>query len=372
MPSEKAKALPAKEFFISMLTRDISLSDCILDLLDNSVDGARRAQAKPQDLAGSYVHLQLDRDRFTIDDNCGGIPLPDAKEYAFNFGRRHGSPSVSQESIGIYGIGMKRALFKLGKIIRIESSAKHDSFRTEIDVAKWEHNPDWEFDLVSGGSLDRAGTRIEVTDLNPGVGDELVDTVFQNTLWRDIARGYALFMRDGLEVTLNTKAIEPRYFKLLVGDEFAPVRISYEDDGAHVEITAGMASPPPSDDTAESTVPHYHLYGWYVVCNDRVVLAGDKSNRTVWDNDGFNRWHNQYNGFLGVAAFRSKTDPAVLPWKTTKRDLDRWHPLYRRALTHMKDATRPYLEGASKNSVLSMCGDKPVRVYKTDLRCDIA
>jgi len=30
------------------------------------------------------------------------------------------------------------------------------------------------------------------------------------------------------------------------------------------------------------------------------------------------------------------------------------------------------LMGASKNSVLSMCGDKPVRVYKTDLRCDIA
>jgi len=31
-----------------------------------------------------------------------------------------------------------------------------------------------------------------------------------------------------------------------------------------------------------------------------------------------------------------------------------------------------YLTGASKNGVLSMCGDKPVRVYKTDLRCDIA
>jgi len=30
------------------------------------------------------------------------------------------------------------------------------------------------------------------------------------------------------------------------------------------------------------------------------------------------------------------------------------------------------LKGASKNGVLSMCGDKPVRVYKTDLRCDIA
>ena len=32
-----AKAHPSKAFFIEMLTRDISLSDCMLDLVDNSV-----------------------------------------------------------------------------------------------------------------------------------------------------------------------------------------------------------------------------------------------------------------------------------------------------------------------------------------------
>ena len=40
--SVKADASPTKEFFVNMITRDISLQDCILDLLDNSVDGARR------------------------------------------------------------------------------------------------------------------------------------------------------------------------------------------------------------------------------------------------------------------------------------------------------------------------------------------
>ena len=33
---------PSKEFFIDMLTRDISLSECVLDLLDNSVHGLIR------------------------------------------------------------------------------------------------------------------------------------------------------------------------------------------------------------------------------------------------------------------------------------------------------------------------------------------
>ncbi|MGH9433064.1 MAG: hypothetical protein ACRD3T_16150, partial [Terriglobia bacterium] len=35
-------ASPTKEFFISMLTRDIPLTRAIIDLVDNSVDGARR------------------------------------------------------------------------------------------------------------------------------------------------------------------------------------------------------------------------------------------------------------------------------------------------------------------------------------------
>ena len=34
---------PAKSFFVHMLTRDIALSDAILDLLDNCVDGILRA-----------------------------------------------------------------------------------------------------------------------------------------------------------------------------------------------------------------------------------------------------------------------------------------------------------------------------------------
>ena len=42
------KAAPHKRFFIDMITRDISLDACVLDLIDNSVDGATRAtEGKP-------------------------------------------------------------------------------------------------------------------------------------------------------------------------------------------------------------------------------------------------------------------------------------------------------------------------------------
>lgn len=44
MPDAYASAIPHKRFFLEMFTRDISLQDCILDLIDNSVDGIIRSQ----------------------------------------------------------------------------------------------------------------------------------------------------------------------------------------------------------------------------------------------------------------------------------------------------------------------------------------
>jgi len=39
-----ANAFPRKRFFLEMFTRDISLEDCILDLIDNSIDSLVRTK----------------------------------------------------------------------------------------------------------------------------------------------------------------------------------------------------------------------------------------------------------------------------------------------------------------------------------------
>ena len=44
---------PTKKFFIEMITRDISIEDAIIDLLDNSIDGA--TQINPNDLSGLHI-----------------------------------------------------------------------------------------------------------------------------------------------------------------------------------------------------------------------------------------------------------------------------------------------------------------------------
>jgi hypothetical protein len=48
MNDKTAKAYPTKAFFVNMITRDITFEDCILDLIDNSVDGASRSEHNPR------------------------------------------------------------------------------------------------------------------------------------------------------------------------------------------------------------------------------------------------------------------------------------------------------------------------------------
>src|SRR5579859_2976462 len=125
------KASPTKEFFIDMLTRDIPLGRAIIDLVDNSIDGAKTIRSD-ENYGGLFVELTLNKDNFIIKDNCGGFLLDVAQRYAFRFGRPPKEKFV-EHSIGRFGVGMKRALFKMGKHFIVESKRSKDHFIVEVD-----------------------------------------------------------------------------------------------------------------------------------------------------------------------------------------------------------------------------------------------
>jgi hypothetical protein len=362
----KADASPTKDFFIYMITKDIDLDECILDLLDNCVDGAngdlqrklnksrktgkgRKRVIRPDErqYKGYRAEVSLSKNEFCIEDNCGGISLDDAVNYAFHFGRRHDAPTDTGYSIGLYGIGMKRAMFKIGKDITIESATDRDAFSVKINVDEWAARNEWDFDLDPLEKREPFGTKISISTINEGIDEELSDSIFVNRLIKSIARDYSLILQRGFEIKVNGNKVTPYVFSLRESEEFKPVKRKYidEETGVEVEIVAGLAGLPPDDISAEAATTRQaeaEFYGWFVLCNDRVVLAFDKSTDTVWGDEGFPIWHWQYTGFTGIASFRS-SDPGKLPWTTTKRALDATSPLYRRAVTVMKEVTRTYL-----------------------------
>lgn len=346
----KADASPTKDFFVRMITRDISLEDCLLDLIDNCLDGARRkiAASGGQDaIVDSYegfrAALHIDPEEFRIEDNCGGISIADAIDYAFHFGRRTDAPTEGDFAIGLYGIGMKRAILKMGKDIEIYSSTAEEAFLCKIDVDEWLENKEWEFDLDDAEKIEGTGTVIRISELHKGISEEFGDEAFANGLTRIISRDYTRFIDKDFQITVNGTSVKGHQYAVRESEEFQPYRKAYKDEsGVNVEILAGMAAPPP-DDLEPSEIREADYFGWFVLCNDRVVLAADKTDHTIWSDEGFPRWHPQYNGFMGMVLFNAN-DPNLLPWTTTKRDIEESSSLYRRAVNEMKTATQPWID----------------------------
>lgn len=339
-PTKVIHADATKDFFVKMITRDISLRDCIFDLLDNAIDGARRMPSSvgASPFSQHKVELAFDSSRFNIKDNCGGINLSDAIDYAFHFGRKPHSPTDVKGGIGLYGIGMKRAIFKIGKYCEVVSHASDASFKVIINVPDWEVNPSWDFEYEDVAPIADKGANISITDLNEGIAQILGDPGFENELVKDIARDYAFFIHQGLQIEVRGNIVPSYKFQLVTSDQVVPAVETYDDDGVSVRILVGLVDALPDDIPDELRPTEVERYGWFVICNDRVVLAADKTERTVWGDDEFKVWHPQYNGFAGFIFFHSE-DQSKLPWTTTKRELDASSPLYRRAIAKMKILT---------------------------------
>src|SRR5712692_4475260 len=178
MPNAESRiidASPTKDFFISMLIKDIGTTRAIIDLVDNCVDGARRLKADGN-YEGLSIEIEATKDHFQISDNCGGIPVDLAREYAFRFGRP-AEMAATPHSVGQFGVGMKRALFKLGKKFRIESTTQTSRFVVEEDVEKWKQKEKWEFEFREVErrrqrvALSETGTTVRVWPLHPTIAE---------------------------------------------------------------------------------------------------------------------------------------------------------------------------------------------------------
>ncbi len=340
MTEVTANASPTRSFFVDMLVRDISVDGAVLDLIDNAVDAAYHDSGGAQDLSEYRVEVTAKPDLFSIEDNCGGISIDDARDNVFRFGRPDDYDPKTR--IGQFGIGLKRAVFRIGRRFMIESSTKETGFSINVDVDEWrEQKGDWVFPMAIGeASGPDAGTVVRVELLQKGVQEEFSRSGYDKGMLREIASRYDQMLARGLAITLNGQTADMFAHQLLVGKGLAPEHISYvldvDEREVQVRIVAGIA--PPRRSVAES--------GWYVYCNGRLVLEADRTPLTGWgtgdvDGPGVPAWHTQYRRFRGFVFFEA-ANPADLPWTTTKTEIDSSSVVYRNALTKMRDVIRRY------------------------------
>ena len=350
-------ASPVKSFFVTMLTRDIKLEEAILDLLDNCVDGILRSSensgARPYE--GFKAEIAFNADSFSIFDNCGGIPWS-LHDYAFRMGRSPERPRDVPGSVGVYGIGMKRAIFKIGKHCLISTRNARDQYEVEITPDWIDDESSWNIPVHNARKpTDQDGTRILVGDLNPSIAKTFDEgaIAFKSELERMISTHYAYIMAKGFEVTINGDAVEPRTTKIVYDSQQAikPFVFQSTIDGVEVYLAVGFTRPIPSQNEImdEQEAARYSSIdaGWTILCNDRAVLYCDRSELTGWGEAGVPRYHTQFIAISGIVAFRSD-DPAKLPTTTTKRGIDASSRLYLQVKNKMREGMRVFTDYTNK------------------------
>lgn len=361
---EPVDASPVKSFFVSMLTRDITLEEAILDLLDNCVDGILRVGAKKtaHPYKGYFAEIKFDKDAFSIADNCGGIPWK-LHDYAFRMGRSKDSPKAEPGGVGVYGIGMKRAVFKIGRDTLI--STRHGAQQYDVEITPdWiDNDEDWNIPVnVAKHPPDHDGTTIVVGELYSNISDRFSADrcAFSNDLERMVSAHYAFIIEKGLRVEINGDAVKPRPTRLIFVKSTPRRRAAAiqpyifrtkSNDGVNVFLAVGFTRPIPSEEEAVSATQETKYSsldaGWTVVCNDRAVLYCDRTELTGWGEARVPRYHNQFIAIAGIVEFKSD-DPSKLPTTTTKRGIDASSPLYLQVKNKMREGMSIFTDYTNK------------------------
>lgn len=328
--NKQIKAYPTKSFFIDMLVKDIPLIDAIADLVDNSVDAAINLR-ESSSLTGLKVELCLDKESFSITDNCGGFTAEIARNYAFRFGRPENAPDIPR-SIGRFGVGMKRALFKLGNNIHISSKTVNSYFDVNIDINEWKNETDewsWEFDKLSEQSQEgEFGTTITVNNIYPQVAEKFSQSSFVDTLIKEIRVSHEKVLEKGLVIVINGIQLCFTPSTLYVSNDIKPAYFRKELNGVDVEIIVGIS---------ETGYPREA--GWYIYCNGRLIVSANKTQLTGWG-DGHSLFHPNQAMFRGYVFFESEKS-SLLPWNTTKNGIDQESDIFKAIRPLMIDMMKP-------------------------------
>ena len=327
LDANRIDASPTKEFFISMLTRDIATDRAILDLIDNSID-AFQSNSKTDGL----VSISINQNEFCIKDNSGGLDLETAKEYAFRFGRSSKNPSTPN-SVGQFGVGMKRTLFKIAEEFYVESRKNDICYRVKVNIQEWVQNEDswdFEFERLDINALNEGETNIFVTKLRPEASELFSEQTFCVGLGNEIAAAYFKHLFIGLKIELNGKLIKSKDIYVKISDELGCIRKTITLEDVTISIICGVDN------------RLYEVGGWYVICNGRLVSEADQTSVTGWGENGTPKYHPDFAFFRGIVDF-SCSDSSKLPWTTTKTGVDQDNKIYKAALFHMSKSMKPVL-----------------------------
>jgi len=153
-------AVPSKRIYRSIIA-DYDVNTAIAELIDNVIDSRKRKRIKRR--TNVSLHFDTEDQSITIIDNAGGVAKGDLDKLI--------TPGASLDAgegntIGIFGVGSKRAVVALARDIKIatRSDDHPKTFQLEYDDS-WLSSEDWELPYYEVDALPEATTKIVLTRL---------------------------------------------------------------------------------------------------------------------------------------------------------------------------------------------------------------
>lgn len=311
---EPVSALPTKRLYFSIIV-DYDLNKALCELIDNVLDiwiGLGRKRTVTVNVA-----IDVDQKTIQVEDDAGGL---DKEDLSLVVAPGHTLASGSDPSIGIFGVGSKRAVVALARDVRIRTrgSDAPSTFLVEFDETWIDGSEDWELPCYRVDNIAPGTTQIELSRLRVPVNQEVVDN-----LTKHLGLVYSEFLGTGrFRVLLNGKPVEPVRFddwSYLPG--FAPIDykgriVTPESDSVRVRLRAGLMRH--SSPTGE--------WGVYFYCNDRFIVGAVKDSSV-----GF------VTGPLGqpsadLSLLRAELwlegPSRTMPWNSTKSGIHQDHRVF--------------------------------------------
>lgn len=333
-------------YLIRGLSADISTRECIFDLVDNSIDAARNEvlgrdstqfdqHGLPASYRGFHIDVDLAPSSVRVRDDCSGMDEQELSRRAF----RTGAKSQHPFGIGHFGVGLKRAIFKLGTEVSLQTDNGREAFSFSFDEGAVLGAGDEPLMAARTTSSGGKGNRLEVSGLRQDVAADIGSTQWLAQLADGLRRRYGIFTRKGLTIRLCGQAILP-FGPTVRAKDVGPVRhasqVMQTAAGVKIFAEAGLHE----DYRLKGLEGDYdemrhraisNELGWYVVCNDRIILVADRTDRTGWTTG----WHNEYAGFLGWVHYVS-ADPELLPWDSKKSGINESNEAHRESVSWLK------------------------------------
>ncbi len=336
-------------YFQRLLTRDISAMESIHDLVDNAIDAARDRilslldapvdqYGLPADYRGFRIALRLGATSISILDNCVGIDPATLSERVFVTG----SESSHRFGIGFFGVGLKRALLRLGTTYRLHTDTGSTASRMLFGSSELGGTGAGQLSALAMLTRGTPKTLIHVSGLPASVRHETGSEAWRQALLSNFSRRYGRYIAKGLSLSVNGVPV-PGFAPGFRTDSPVPHQSANftTAEGVQVFVDAGMHEAyrltHEKDYVKDDIYQLTNQYGWYFVCNDRVVRVASHEAELGWSAS----WHQEYYGFLGWVHF---VDPDVvnLPWDTKKTTIDPASSVFRQVAGQLQGFAEGY------------------------------